>query len=247
MIADPSIDYSARAAYLVALESCWLDIEDCSPLALLSSDVWPLYRPADWIPGGKLAGFSGPRCLEELAGAGDPFIPARQALEVWASRFCLLDEWAIDAAVNVLHHFTVTGNPSATWPYEIPPCRPFLLDLAELQTSWTPPAEEPLRSLAGFVREQITVIRKQHGEWRRNYHQQAGDLRFNAVLAERFVFRQAGYSLGSIAAYWEISAPTVLEGIKTFALRTGSRIPASSAIRRRLPLRIADRPLPKAA
>src|SRR4051812_32790621 len=110
------IDFSARNAYLQALEACWLshDIESerCSPLQVLLADVWPLFGAAamtasggsgPWRDNVIVCGIEAPRSINELRAASSPeLVGVREALESWAQQFCVGDDWVLDACLQTL-------------------------------------------------------------------------------------------------------------------------------------------------
>jgi hypothetical protein len=248
------IDFSARNAYFEALEACWLshdnEPERCSPLHVLLDDVWPAFGAAaiaaaggtgPWQDDLLVAGIEAPRSIDELrAGTAPELVRLRQALEVWALRFHVADDWVLDGCLHTLAARAVDPDfiDSPAWVYEggafNPPLALYWNPLADGVQNETPENFRPamLRSLARFesdVRRRIKVMRR--GILYQSGGSDGDGGRKNFVLAQRFVLRQQGKSLSQIARAGAespryVSSQTVSEAITEFAVRTGSKIPS---------------------
>jgi hypothetical protein len=248
------IDFSARKAYFKALEAGWRDhdshTERCSPIHVLLEDVWPVFSaavmaaagaPGAWQDDMIVCGIESPRSVEELRAAPAPeWIPVREALEGWALRFHVADDWVLDGCLQTLAARAVDPGfiESPAWVYDGDAFN------APLRLYWSPLAdgvqnEAPenwraamLRSLDRFA----SNARKEIRDMRRGILYQSGGIdgdggRKNLVLAQRFVLRQQGKSFAEIGRalaksprYW-VSSETVSEGVRKFAERTGSKAP----------------------
>lgn len=216
------IDFAARKAYFQALEACWrshdIEPERCSPLQVLLHDVWPVFGAAAMAAAGGtgawqddllVCGIEAPRSIDELRAATTPeLVCVREALERWALRFHVADDWVLDGCLHTLAARAADPDfiDSSAWVYEggagNPPLHLYWSPLADGVQNETPENYRPamLRSLARFesdVRKKIKAIR------RRILYQSGGSdgdgSRKNLLLAKRFVLRQQGKSFSEIA------------------------------------------------